>query len=142
MSDVNFKLNSGNSIPALGLGLCDFLLLPPPPPPYIWLIKSSGTWQGEPEKIRIAVAHAIRNGYRLIDCAYVYGNEEAVGDGLRDVLAEGKVKREDLFITTKLWTTYSDRAVEGLDKSLKALGLDYVDLYLVVSLARTRPESQ
>lgn len=66
----------------------------------------------------------------LILSAYCYANEDEVGEGLKQAFASG-VKREDIFVTTKLWTTYSSRAEEGLDKSLKSLGLDYVDLFLV-----------
>jgi diketogulonate reductase-like aldo/keto reductase len=62
--------------------------------------------------------------------AYCYGNEDEVGEGLKEAFAAG-VKREDIFITTKLWCTYHSRVEENLDKSLKSLGLDYVDLYLV-----------
>lgn len=58
------------------------------------------------------------------------GNEDEVGAGLKEAFATG-VKREDIFVTTKLWCTYSSKVEEGLEKSLKALGLDYVDLYLV-----------
>lgn len=96
------------------------------------LTRSSGTWQGEPEKIRHAVSYALKNGYRLIDCAYCYGNEEAVGEGIKDALASG-IKREDIFVVTKVWATYNSRVELGLEKSLKNLGLDYVDLFLVVS---------
>jgi diketogulonate reductase-like aldo/keto reductase len=66
----------------------------------------------------------------LISPAYCYANEDEVGTGLKTAFANG-VKREDIFVTTKLWTTYSSRVEENLDKSLKSLGLDYVDLYLV-----------
>jgi diketogulonate reductase-like aldo/keto reductase len=62
--------------------------------------------------------------------AYCYGNEDEVGEGLKEAFDTG-IKREDLFITTKLWCTYHTRVEENLDKSLKSLGLDYVDLYLM-----------
>lgn len=78
------------------------------------------------------MATALRAGYRLIDCAYCYGNEEEVGQGLAEAIAEGVVRREDVFVVTKVWATYTTRVELGLDKSLKMLGLDYVDLFLVV----------
>lgn len=66
----------------------------------------------------------------LIWPAYCYANEEEVGGGLKEAFESG-VKREDIFITTKLWGSYASRVEEGLDKSLKNLGLDYVDLFLM-----------
>ena len=73
----------------------------------------------------------MKNGYRLIDGAYCYGNEEAVGEGIKEALDSG-IKREDIFVVTKVWATYTSRVELGLEKSLKNLGLDYVDLFLVV----------
>lgn len=58
-------------------------------------------------------------------------NEHEVGIGIKEALSTGAVKREDLFVTTKLWCTDQERVEEALDTSLKKLGLDYVDLYLV-----------
>ncbi|KAF7586700.1 hypothetical protein BBP40_008417 [Aspergillus hancockii] len=109
VAETRFKLNTGAEIPALGLG----------------------TWQSAPGEVEKAVSHAISVGYRHIDGAFCYQNEEEVGKGIKDALASGKVKREDLFVTTKLWCTYHSRVEEALDLSLKNLGLDYVDLYLV-----------
>lgn len=80
-----------------------------------------------------AVVQAVKTGYRLIDTAAAYENETAVGKAIKRVIAEGIVKREDLFVTTKLWitdTTYG-KAKEGFQRSLDRLGLDYVDLYLI-----------
>lgn len=81
--------------------------------------------------MRKAVAHAIKVGYRHIDCAYVYGNEKEVGQGIQDGLKAAGISRSELFVTTKLWSTYHTRVSENLDKSLQLLGLDYVDLYLM-----------
>jgi len=67
---------------------------------------------------------------RLTRLAYCYANEDEVGEGLKEAFESG-VKREDVFITTKLWCTYHSRVEQNLDMSLKSLGLDYVDLYLV-----------
>ncbi|KAL1855333.1 hypothetical protein VTK73DRAFT_8579 [Phialemonium thermophilum] len=108
MADQKFKLNTGQEIPALGLG----------------------TWQSEPGKVKAAVAYAVKEGYRLVDTAYCYGNENEVGEGLREAFASG-IRREDVFVVTKVWTTYNTRVELGLEKSLKNLGLDYVDLFLV-----------
>ena len=70
-------------------------------------------------------------GYRHIDCAYVYGNEKEVGEGIQDGLTAAGIRRSELFVTSKLWSTYHTRIEENLDKSLQLLGLDYVDLYLM-----------
>lgn len=91
-----------------------------------------GTWQSKAGEVQTAVSYALQNGYKLVDGAYCYGNEDEVGEGLKEAFATG-VKREDVFVVTKVWATYNTRVQEGLDKSLKSLGLDYVDLLLVVS---------
>ncbi|KAF3759945.1 Aldo/keto reductase [Cryphonectria parasitica EP155] len=109
MADLTFTLNTGHKIPAIGYG----------------------TWQAAPGEVAEGVYHALKSGYRLIDAAYCYGNETEVGQGLARAFKEGIVKREDIFVVTKVWTTYNTRVALGLQKSLDALGLDYVDLYLL-----------
>ena len=80
-----------------------------------------------------AVYNAIKTGYRLIDTAAAYENEEAVGRAIDRAIKEGIITREDLFVTTKLWITDTsyNKAKAGCERSLKRLGLDYVDLYLI-----------
>ncbi|XP_070557272.1 aldo-keto reductase family 1 member B1-like [Ptychodera flava] len=94
-----------------------------------------GTWMIKPHEAVAAVKAAIDAGYRHIDTAYVYDNEEQIGQAIKEVIAEGKVKREELFIVTKLAIQYlsPERVREGFYKSLKMLQLDYVDLYLIHS---------
>lgn len=91
-----------------------------------------GTWQSKAGEVQTAVSYALQNGYKLVDGAYCYGNEDEVGQGLKEAFDAG-VKREDVFVVSKVWTTYNTRVAEGLEKSLKSLGLEYVDLFLIVS---------
>ncbi len=88
-----------------------------------------GTFRSKDEDAYNAVLSAIKAGYRHIDTAAVYGNEEAVGRAIKD----SKVKRSDLFITTKLWNTEQgyQKTIKAFNDSLTKLGLDYVDLYLI-----------
>jgi alcohol dehydrogenase (NADP+) len=92
-----------------------------------------GTWKSEPDEVYTAVRAAIEVGYRHIDCAAIYQNEEEVGRALTDSFQAGDAKREDMWITSKLW---NDSHAPGhvrpaLETSLKKLQLDYLDLYLI-----------
>ncbi|MEO9339728.1 aldo/keto reductase [Mesorhizobium sp. SB112] len=101
------KFNDGKSIPQVGLGV----------------------WQTPNDTAVTAVRAALDAGYRHIDTAAIYENEEGVGKGLRD----SDVAREDIFVTTKLWNSEQgfDTTLKAFDASLKRLGLDYIDLYLI-----------
>jgi diketogulonate reductase-like aldo/keto reductase len=101
-------LNNGVTIPQLGLG--------------VWQAKDG-------EEVESAVRAALKCGYRLIDTAAVYGNEQGVGKAI----AESGIPREELFITTKVWNADQgyENTLQAFDASLERLGLDYVDLYLI-----------
>lgn len=93
-----------------------------------------GTWKmRDEEETPKIVEHAIKVGYRHIDTAAIYKNEELVGEGIRNAINNGLVTREELFVTTKLWNdSHSyELAQQALEDSLERLGLDYVDLYLI-----------
>ncbi|KAN0096070.1 2-methylbutyraldehyde reductase [Hyaloscypha variabilis] len=102
-----FKLNTGAEMPAVGLR----------------------TWQSTDEEAetQTAAKTAIPARYRHIDMAWRYGNEKEVGEGIR---ASG-VPRKELFLTDKIWGTYHSQAQEALDTSLAALGVHYLDLWLM-----------
>ncbi|RVE47941.1 hypothetical protein evm_007455 [Chilo suppressalis] len=110
------ELNDGNKIPTVALGT--------------GRMTAGGTQNDE---VRDAVLWAIEAGYRHIDTAAIYGDEEEVGQGIADAVQKGIVTREELFVTTKLWNDKHarDLVVPALRESLKRLNLDYVDLYLV-----------
>ncbi|EGT53042.1 hypothetical protein CAEBREN_01253 [Caenorhabditis brenneri] len=101
-----------------------------------------GTWQSTPEQVISAVKTAVHAGYRLIDTASGYYNEEAIGTAIKELIEEGVIKREDVFITTKAWTNeIAPGKLEGaLKKSLKNLQLEYVDLYLAHMPAATNDD--
>ncbi|OCT86132.1 rho crystallin [Xenopus laevis] len=112
--DTRLTLHDGNTMPVIGLGTFASADVP----------KSDGTE---------ATKFAIDLGYRHIDCAYVYGNEVEIGEAIRSKIADGTVKREEIFYTGKLWCSFfsPDLVRQGLEASLKALQLDYLDLFIM-----------
>ena len=107
-----YTLNTGAIMPAVGLG-------------------TFGSDKYTPDQIAYAVSGAIKSGYRMLDCASVYQNEDQIGTVLDGLFKDGTVKREDLFITSKVWNDQHREVRKACEKSLKDLGLSYVDLYFV-----------
>ena len=107
----HLKLQGGDSLPALGLG----------------------TWKSTPGEVGGAVREALRLGYRHLDCAAIYGNEAEIGQALQAAFAAGEVRREDLWVTSKLWNDAHAPADTrpALEETLRNLQLDHLDLYLV-----------
>ena len=105
-------LVDGSKVPAIGLG-------------------TFGSDKYNSDQIAEAVYGGIRAGYRMIDCASVYQNENRIGESIERVLKEGIVDRADLFITSKVWNDMHNRVKESCEKSLKDLRVSYLDLYLV-----------
>ncbi len=103
--DSRIKLNDGNSMPVLGLG----------------------TWQARGNDVVEALLDALKVGYRLIDTAYMYNNEKDVGKAIK----KSGLDRKNIFITTKIWETQHADPEAAIEGSLKTLGLDYIDLYLI-----------
>lgn len=92
-----------------------------------------GVYQIPLEETAAAVYQAIKAGYRLIDTASIYGNEKETGEGIKRAINEGLVTREELFVTSKLFILQAseEKAAETIEHSLKVMGLDYLDLYLI-----------
>lgn len=105
-------LNNGIEMPKLGLG--------------VFRVEDSS-------ELINAVKVAIKNGYRSIDGAAIYGNEEAMGEGIRQGIREVGISREDLFITSKVWNADLgyESTIKAYEESLKRLGVEYLDLYLI-----------
>ena len=111
MNTHHLALADGGRLPAVGLGL--------------WKVPKPATAD--------LVRQAIRAGYRHLDCACDYGNEEEVGAGIATALAAGECRREDLWVTSKLWNTYHARehVRPAVERTLRDLRLEYLDLYLI-----------
>lgn len=105
-------LYNGSKMPVIGLG-------------------TFGSDNYDGKTIAEAVKTAVKLGYRHIDCAAVYGNEKEIGVALSELFKDGVVKREDLWITSKLWNDKHNDVLNACRKSLEDLQLDYLDLYLV-----------
>ena len=103
------RLNNGIEMPILGIG----------------------TFRLSDEQAENSVYWALRDGYRLIDTARIYGNEVGVGRGIQRAINEGFVTREEIFVTTKMWTDDYDDGDRAIENSLNRLGLDYIDLMIL-----------
>ncbi len=109
-----YNLSNGMTMPCIGMG-------------------TFGSDRFNAEEVSGAVAGAIRAGYRMFDCASVYGNEHLIGEVFADAINEGVVKREDLFITTKVWNDQhgAGEVLLSCAKSLRDLKLDYIDAFFL-----------
>src|SRR4051812_18699665 len=125
MTIPSLQLSTGSQMPALGLGL----------------------WKVEGSAAPTLIEEAVRTGWRHFDCASDYGNEAEVGVGLQQVLQSKAVRRDELWVTSKLWNTYhrAEHVRPACERSLRDLKLDYLDLYLIhfpIALEYIPPEKR
>ena len=101
-----------------------------------------GTWKSSKGEVYKAVREAINIGYKHFDCAWIYENESEIGDALNDAIKNGDVKREELWITSKLWNNRhgKENVRTGIKDSLNSLNLDYLDLYLIHWSVALKPD--
>jgi alcohol dehydrogenase (NADP+) len=111
MTTPKLKMKGGSTMPAIGLG----------------------TWRSEKGEVGAAVLSAIKVGYRHFDCSPIYGNEKEIGEAFSMAFREGLVKRQELWITSKLWNDNhaKEHVLPALRQTLADLQLDYLDLYLI-----------
>ncbi|WP_394240905.1 aldo/keto reductase [Vibrio astriarenae] len=105
-------LYTGQKMPAVGLG-------------------TFGSDRFGPEEVSQAVYGAVKAGYRFIDCASIYGNEDQIGEVLQRAMKDFAIPREELFINSKVWNDQHDDVINSCKKTLQDLQVDYLDLYLV-----------
>lgn len=108
---MKLQLNDGNQMPFIGLG----------------------TYSPENVDVSDIITYAIECGYRCFDCAHMYRNQQTIGDSLNKAIADGKVTREELFITTKVWPTWygEGRVIQSAKNMAQEMGLKYFDLLLL-----------
>lgn len=118
MNKLKFK--NGDKLPAIGLG----------------------TWKARDNEVKKAVEYALEIGYRHIDCAQNYANEKAVGEALKNVFSKGTIRRDEVWITSKLWNNSHKRedVIPVLKETLSDLQLEYLDLYLIHWPVAFQPE--
>lgn len=105
--------------------------------------KAYGFWNVMPENnIEELIIEAIKIGYRHFDFALIYENEKEIGIALENIFKSGLIKREELFIASKLWNTYHDHVNEGIEQSIKDLKLEYLDLYMIHWPVHAKPDSK
>ena len=121
MSNKAIRLNDGFYIPVIGLGTYKVTKSPFNPK------------LPKPDDVENIVKFAIDAGYRHFDCAWIHRTEKSVGKAIKAKIIENVIKREDLFITTKVWNNFHrrEKVMEKLKLSLKNMKLSYVDLYLI-----------
>src|SRR3954463_1884550 len=125
MSISTLRLSANSAMPMIGLGL----------------------WKVDRADAAGLIEEAARVGYRHFDCASDYGNEDAAGKGLQSIQQSGTARREDLWITSKLWNTNHapEHVRPACERSLRDLKLDYLDLYLIhfpIALEYVPPEKR
>ncbi|CAJ0763638.1 20922_t:CDS:2 [Entrophospora sp. SA101] len=106
-----------------------------------------GSWELPNDKVADSIYQALKNDYRLLDCAALYGNEKEIGDGIKKAIDYGIVKRDDIFITSKLWNTFhkKEHVRPALERTLNDLKVKYLDLYLIhfpISLKHVDPKER
>ncbi|OMO98147.1 Aldo/keto reductase [Corchorus olitorius] len=119
MRNNQVRLNCGITIPVIGLG--------------------TYSWDNDRETTQQAIHLALKMGYRHFDTAKIYGSEPAVGNALRKAIGDGTIRREDVFVTSKLWCADHHDPVSALNQTLRNMGMEYVDMYLVHWPVKLKP---